>query len=282
MVESLFLKTVEVREAINFIRKATNFRPKLGLILGSGLGNFGNRIEAISTISSCEIPHYPSSSVQGHTGKLIFGYLQKDKFHSVPLLVFQGRVHFYETGSLEKVVFPIFFSHQLGIKKLIFTNAAGGINSCFNVGDLMLIQDILTHAILQLPTISGKSKVPQRKTLDYFDTRMKNLVIHCASQIKIPIQQGTYCWLSGPSYETPAEIRMLKRIGADVVGMSTVPESFLAHSLGMETVGISLISNLAAGISSSKLSHANVSETGTKVSKRFSELIEQLVLSFNQ
>jgi len=282
MTESVLLKTKEVREAINSIRQVTNFRPRLALILGSGLGNFCDRIDTISTVCSSEIPYYPVSSVQGHAGKLIFGYLQKDTLHSMPLLVFQGRVHFYEFGSVERVVFPIIISHQLSIKKLIITNAAGGINSCFNAGDLMLIQDILNLAVLQLPTTPNDSVLPNQKYSNYFDTEMKHMILQCASQIKIPLQQGTYGWLKGPSYETPAEIRMLKRIGVDAVGMSTVPEIFLARSLGIKTVGISLISNLAAGISSVKLSHANVTETGTKGTGRFSELMEHLVLSLKQ
>jgi purine-nucleoside phosphorylase len=282
MIESLLLKKKEVHEAINFIRKVAKFRPQLALILGSGLGNFNDRINAKSTIYSSEIPYYPISSVQGHAGKLIFGYLQKDIYHSKPLLVFQGRVHFYETGSLERVVFPIILSHQLGIKKLIVTNAAGGINSCFHAGDLMLIQNILNLAGIQFPTTPNDSVLPKQKYSNYFDTKMKQSVIQSASQIKIPLQQGTYGWLSGPSYETPAEIQMLKRIGVDAVGMSTVPEVFLARSLGMKTVGISLISNLAAGISSAKLSHTDVTETEAEVIGRFSELMEQLVLSLKQ
>jgi inosine guanosine and xanthosine phosphorylase family len=282
MTESVLLKKKEVREAINFIRHITNFRPQLALILGSGLGNFSDRINAIATVSSFEIPYYPDSSAQGHAGKLIFGYLQKDTLHSMPLLVFQGRVHFYEIGSLERVVFPIILSHQLGIKKLIITNAAGGINSCFNAGDLMLIQDILNLAGIQLPTTPNDSVLPNQKYSNYFDSNMRHRLLQCASQIKIPLQQGTYGWLKGPSYETPAEIQMLKRIGVDAVGMSTVPEIFLARSFGMKTVGISLISNLAAGISSAKLFHTDVTETGTKVIGRFSELMEQLVLSLKQ
>jgi purine-nucleoside phosphorylase len=281
MIESVLLMKNEVREAINFIRKVTNFQPQIALILGSGLHNFCNRLDAISTFCSSEIPYYPVSSVQCHAGNLIFGYLQKDILHLMPLLVFQGRIHFYEIESVERVVFPIVISHQLGIKRLIITNAAGGINNCFNAGDLMLIQDILNLTVIQLPASPNDSVLANQKYSNYFDTEMKHIVLQCASQIKIPLQQGTYGWLKGPSYETPAEIQMLKRIGVDAVGMSTVPEIFLARSLGMKTVGISLISNLAAGISSVKLSHADVTETGTKVTGRFSELIEQLVLSLN-
>jgi len=282
MTESALSKEKNVRGTANFIRQVTNFQPRLALILGSGLSNFGNKINEISSICSSEIPCYPISSVKGHAGKLIFGYLQKDTLQSMPLLVFQGRVHFYEVGSIEQVLFPIVFSNQLGIKKLIITNAAGGINSCFKAGDLMLIQDILNLAVIQLPTTSNDSVLPKKKYSNYFDAKMMHRVICCASQFKIPLQQRTYCCLKGPSYETPAEIQMLKRIGVDAVGMSTVPEISLAHSLGMKTVGISLISNLAAGISSVKLSHADVMETGTKVIGIFSELMEQLVLSLNQ
>jgi len=282
MTESVFYKKKEVRESINFIRQVTNFRPRLALILGSGLSKFYDKIDIISTICSSEIPYYPVSTVQGHAGKLIFGYSLKDTLRSIPLLVFQGRVHFYEMESVERVVFPILISHQLGIKKLIITNAAGGINSRFTAGDLMLIQDFLNFSAIQLPTTSNDSILSNQNNSNYFDAEMKHRLCQCASRSKIQLHQGTYCWLKGPSYETPAEIQMLKRIGVDAVGMSTVPEIFLAHRLGMKIIGISLISNLAAGISSAKLTHADVTETGTKVSERFSELMEKLILSLKQ
>jgi len=282
MIESILLQKEEILTATNFIRQLTNFKPQLALILGTGLGNFSNKIDAISIIPSSEIPYYPVLSVQGHAGKLIFGYLKKDTLHSMPLLIFQGRTHFYESGSIDQVVFPILLSYQVGIKKLIITNAAGGINSCFNVGDIMLIQDTVKFSVFQLPTLKIGSILSNYKYPNYFDTGMKQRLIQCASKTQIPLQQGTYCWCMGPSYETPAEIQMLKRIGVDAVGMSTVPEIFTAHKLGMKTVGISLISNLAAGISSVKISHADVIEMGTEVTVRFSRLMEQLVLSLKQ
>jgi purine-nucleoside phosphorylase len=282
MTNSVLFDKKEVKKAIEFIRRHTDLKPLLALVLGSGLGNFGDRIEAISTIPSSDIPYYPISSVKGHAGKLIFGYLHKDSNHSTPLLVFQGRVHFYEIGLIERVVFPIILAHQLGIKKLVITNAAGGINSCFAAGDLMLIQDILNLAFLQPPSAQIDSDFSTRKRSKYFDKKLICNLLQCAAQLKIPLHQGTYGWLRGPSYETPAEIQMLKRIGVDAVGMSTVPEILVAHSLGMKTVALSLISNLAAGISPVKLSHSEVTKAGANITDRFSKLMENLVLSTHQ
>jgi|WetSurMetagenome_2_1015567.scaffolds.fasta_scaffold57588_2 purine-nucleoside phosphorylase len=280
--EYLLSRDRKVLESINFIRKITNFKPRIALILGSGFGNFTERFKAIHTISSSEIPNYPSSSVQGHVGNLLFGFLQKDILHSAPLLIFQGRIHYYENGSIEHTIFPISLAYHLGIKKLIITNAAGGINCQFNVGDCMLIQDIVTLIDTEFILTSTPLILKNQKYFPSLDPAMKQMVIECASLIKMPLKHGIYGWLIGPSYETPAEIEMLKRIGVDAVGMSTAPEVFLARSLGMSTIGISLISNLAAGISSKKLSHSDVLKAGGIKVNHFSELLEQLVLSLNQ
>jgi purine-nucleoside phosphorylase len=279
MIESAPISSKEVLESIKFFNHIANFRPKIALILGSGLGNLVDKIDSIATINYSEIPNFPVSSVQGHAGRLNLGYFSKDTRHTIPLLVFQGRVHFYEFGSIDKVFFPITFSHQLGIKKMIITNAAGGINSNFNAGDLMLIQDILNLSFVHSPIVNSDSKLPEIKCLNYFDEEMTQIARKSALEIKLSLHQGTYCWFKGPSYETPAEIKMLKRFGVDAVGMSTVPEIFIAHSLGIKILAISLISNLAAGISSEKLSHSDVTKTGIKITERFSELIEQLVIS---
>jgi purine-nucleoside phosphorylase len=270
----------KILEAVGYIRSVTDFKPRIALILGSGLGDFSKNINIVASILASEIPNYPVSSVQGHAGKLIFGYLQKDLSQSVPLLVFQGRVHFYELGILDSVVLPVIITYQLGVKKLIITNAAGGLNSCFSSGDLMLIKDIFNLTFLQPFAKRRKNIVlPSYSPHEYFDAEMQQAVMQSAANLKIPIQQGTYCWLKGPSYETPAEIQMLKRIGIDAVGMSTVPEIYTASRLGIKTLGISLISNLAAGISQNKLSHAEVTETANNVKERFSELMENLILS---
>jgi purine-nucleoside phosphorylase len=269
----------KILEAANFIRSVTDFKPRLALILGSGLGEFSSNIKVISSILASDIPNYPVSSVQGHAGKLIFGYLQKDSAQSTPLLIFQGRVHFYEIGSLDQVIFQVNIAHNLGIRKLIITNAAGGLNSRFSAGDLMIIKDIFNLTFLP-PDTTGKGHNSSKfAPVEFFDFKMQQTVLQCAAQLKIPVQQGTYCWLKGPSYETPAEIQMLKRLGVDAVGMSTVPEIYTSYALGMKTIGISLISNLAAGISQNKLSHEEVTETANHVKERFSELMEALILS---
>ena len=279
MIENKLDKNVQ--DILKYIRSITDFKPQVALILGSGLGEFSNNIEIVSSILSSEIINYPVSSVNGHAGKLIFGYLKSDISHSMPLLVFQGRVHLYESGSFDRVILPVTIAYHLGVRKLIITNAAGGLNNSFSAGDLMLIKDIFNltflcdHAKRKEPNIS--SFAPN----EYFDSKMQQIVLQCAAQLKIRIQHGTYCWLKGPSYETPAEIQMLKRLGVDAVGMSTVPEIYAANRLGMKTVGLSLISNLAAGISQSKLSHSEVTQTASNVKERFSELMEKLILSIN-
>ena len=269
------------QEALRYIRRVTDSRPRVALILGSGLGEFSTNIHTISSILASDIPHYPVSSVSGHAGKIIFGYLKKDTAHSMPLLVFQGRVHFYEFGSIDQVVFPITLAHHIGVRNLIITNAAGGINHCYSAGDLMLIKDIFNLTFLQHRAKRMDQTISPYFPHEYFDPAMQQTVLHCAAQLKIFMQQGTYCWLKGPSYETPAEIQMLKRLGVDAVGMSTVPEIYSAHSLRMKTVGISLISNLAAGISQNKLSHAEVTKTANNVKLRFSELMEKFILSLH-
>jgi purine-nucleoside phosphorylase len=273
--EITLTKKSEIQQALTFIRNSTNFTPKIGLILGSGLGDFGSQISSSTIIQSGTIPNYPSSSVPGHAGKLIFGFLRNETSQSLPLLVFQGRVHYYESGSLDLVTFPVILAHKLGVRYLIVTNAAGGINTRFTIGDLMLIQDIINLTSLSIPHLSSKIKYHQ----NYFNLRLKRTVINIASLQGIPIQNGTYCWLKGPTYETPAEIRMLKNIGVDAVGMSSVPEIVTAKMLGMQIVGISLISNLAAGISPNKLSHSEISEAANSVKDRFAQLMKSLILS---
>lgn len=269
----------DILRALNFVQNNIKLIPKIGLVLGSGLGDFGTRVKSLSTIHASEIPGYPRSSVQGHSEKLIFGYLQKGTTRSLPLVVFQGRIHYYETESIEQVIFPIILAYKLGVRKLILTNAAGGINNRFSVGDLMIINDVIQLAFLAIPPSTRGSFFPKKKYDSIFDKRMQAITLQCAVENGISLNQGTYCWLKGPSYETAAEIRMLKRLGADAVGMSTVPEVIAAKRLGMKTVGISLISNLAAGISTTKLTHSEVTQIAHQVKDTFTALMSNLIFS---
>lgn len=273
------LRENDIQAALTYIQQMTDCRPKLALVLGSGLGDFATKVNAEITIPASEIPYYPVSSVQGHAGKLIFGFLQRDSKQSLPLLIFQGRVHYYENKSIDQVVFPIVLAHKLGIKKLIVTNAAGGINESYVAGDLMLIKDVFHFTFLQFSSLKRELINPSLKHLKLFDSELQQTTLQCALEHGIPLNQGTYCWLKGPSYETVAEIKMLKYIGADAVGMSTVPEIYTAKRLGIKAVGISLISNMAAGISITKLSHREVTATANQVKDKFSLLMENLIYS---
>jgi purine-nucleoside phosphorylase len=267
-----------VSNAVSYIRSQTGFKPTLALVLGSGLGEFGSCVVPSCIINTSDIPHYPVSSVAGHAGKLIFGYVKTQTKQSVPLLVFQGRVHYYETDNLDKVIFPIRVAKRLGIKQILVTNAAGAVNKNFSAGDLMLIRDVLNFAFLNVR--KNKTNLKKKKaSVSMFDAKLESIILSSAQQLDIPLQAGNYCWLQGPSYETPAEIQMLQRLGVDAVGMSTVPEILMARHLGMKLSGISLISNLAAGISTTKLTHKEVTETADHVKKKFSTLMETVVLS---
>lgn len=279
----------KLAEAVRYIRKQTKFRPKIALILGSGLGDFADQISVSSSIPSPEIPFYPQSTVQGHEGKLVFGWVKSAERKSLPLLVFKGRIHYYETGSLPPVVFPVYLASQLGAKVLLVTNAAGGINRAFKAGQLMLIRDTLALTFLKL-IYKAKSINKDIRVFDWplreiqndgelFDPRLLQLVRQTASKIGLELQEGTYCWLKGPTYETAAEVEMLRRIGADAVGMSTVPEIITAQHIGLRVAGVSLISNLATGITGEKLSHQEVTETANRVKKSFTELMRQVLLS---
>ena len=264
----------DLLDAVRFIKSKTTFRPKVAVILGSGLGDFADSVEVASVISSSDIPNYPTSTVQGHAGKVFFGHLSQDGIRSAPLLVFKGRVHFYESGSLDSALFPLALAHKLGTRTLLVTNAAGGINRQFTSGDLMLIRDIVNLTFQRFPFLSSKRFYRR----NYFDDKLQSIIRDCSVEMKIRLQEGTYCWLKGPTYETASEIRMLDKLGVDAVGMSTVPEIVLAHALKMRAAGISLISNLATGISNTKLSHEEVSETADKVKEKFAALMKSVLL----
>lgn len=267
---------VELNEALKYVRGITEDRPKIALVLGSGLGDFAVTINVRKSVDCSVIPHYPIGSVAGHAGRLIFGTLEDSGVTSLPLLLFQGRVHLYENGDIEKVVFPVRLAHKLGAKILIVTNAAGGVNSRFEAGQLMLISDYLNLA-RKYPSVSERTAVALRKNSG-LDTKLQQLFRLSARELRIDLHEGTYCWLHGPSYETAAEIKMLQTLGVDAVGMSTVPEIMEARALRMKVTGISLISNMATGLSSGKLSHEEVTETAKKIQQQFTALLRSVIV----
>ncbi len=255
-------------------KRAPGFKPAIGLILGSGLGAFADSLERAVSIPYTELPDFPRSSVVGHAGKLVLGFHQ-----GLPVVSMQGRVHFYEGYQPWQVAFPARVLCRLGIKGLIVTNAAGGINSQFSVGDLMAITDHLNLAGYN-PLVGPNDEQLGPRFPDMsnaYDSGFLEVLRASAKEEKVAIREGVYVSLSGPSYETPAEIRMLRTMGADAVGMSTVPEVIVAAHMGVKVAGISCITNLAAGLSKQKLSHAEVSETADRVKDVFSRLLTRFL-----
>jgi purine-nucleoside phosphorylase len=252
----------------------------VAVVLGSGLGDFADRVIDPIEITASSIPSYPISSVAGHEGKLIFGKLRSGTKESLPLLIFKGRVHFYETNDLKATTFPISVANALGARYLLATNAAGGINPTFSEGDLMLIEDFIDMSLLNphRENQSSTTTLFHTQAPPYLDKQISEYVTGASALLGITLRHGTYCWLKGPSYETKAEIEMLRRLGADAVGMSTVPEIVLATELGMRTGAISLISNMAAGLSEGRLSHEEVAVTANRVKGIFAALLEETIL----
>jgi len=261
-------------ELIKYLRANFNVKADTALILGSGLGDFADNVDVIKSISTADIPGYPVSTVAGHKGKIHFA-----EFGSQKLLLFQGRIHFYEGYKLHQCVLPVFIANKLGCKNIIFTNAAGGINSSFSPGDLMLINSV--NGINLKRELSGLLGTPSANTINSIRNFESSIVFQkikeAAVAEKISLQIGTYWYSKGPAYETPAEIRMMNLFGGDSVGMSTVHEQIYAASLGMATGAVSCITNFAAGISTAKLSHAEVTETANLVKDKFARLIKKTI-----
>lgn len=264
-----------IAESVRFIRKRLRLRPNVGIILGSGLGDFAERLSKNVVILAEEIPNYPGPTVEGHKGKLIVG-----RIGSKSILAFQGRVHFYEVGNLFEVLYPILVASALGIRTLLVTNAAGGINRAFTPADLMLITDHINLTFLN-PLLVVPETIPLQlsstRTHSLYDVGLQEILVNAAREKKIPLRAGVYCGVKGPSYETAAEVEMIRRLGGDAVGMSTVNEVTLANALGMRVAGISCITNYAAGITSAPLSHDEVTEVASRVKLGFANLVEAFV-----
>lgn len=250
-------------------KKKIDFSPKVALVLGSGLGGYADEIKVEATLDYSEIEDFPVSTVTGHKGRYVFGYVE-----NVPVVIMQGRVHYYEGYPMEDVVLPIRLMKMMGAEILFLTNAAGGVNYSFECGDFMLISDQICMA--PSPLIGenlDELGVRFPDMSEIYNKELRNIVKAAARKLDIPLREGVYIQLTGPNYETPSEIRMVRILGADAVGMSTCCEAIAANHMGMKIVGISCISNLACGVSSKPLSHAEVQETADRVAPLFKKLI---------
>ncbi|MBG9788641.1 MULTISPECIES: purine-nucleoside phosphorylase [Brevibacillus] len=264
----------KILEAKTFIEEKLTEKPTIGLVLGSGLGVLADEIEEATVISYNEIPHFTKSTVVGHKGQLVIGKLKGKQ-----VVAMQGRFHYYEGHDLEAVVFPIRVMKAIGVETIIVTNAAGGVNESYKPGDLMLISDHL-NLTYRNPLIGGNDESLGARFPDMseaYSKRLRGLSKEVAATLGIQLQEGVYAGLLGPSYETPAEIRMLRILGGDSVGMSTVPEVIVARHMNIEVLGISCISNMAAGILDQPLSHDEVMETTEKVKAEFLSLVKGVI-----
>jgi len=265
--------------ATRIIRARMNVEPRIAVILGSGLGGFADDFDDAVGIPYEDIPGFMRSTAQGHAGRLVVGNVD-----SVPILAMQGRVHYYEGYSLEEVTFPVRTLKLLGIKTLILTNAAGGINVQLTQGALMVLSDHLN--LMGDNPLRGPNderfgpRFPDMSAV--YSHELQELVVEEAKAMGVEVRRGIYGALSGPSYETPAEILLLRNLGADAVGMSTVPEAIVARQMGLEVLGISCISNMAAGISDEPINHEEVMATGDRVRGKFTELLRRVLSAINR
>lgn len=259
--------------AVAIRARTTDVAPVVGIVLGSGLGGLARRITNAVAIPFGEVPGFPQATVVGHAGQLICGLLG-----GRPVVALAGRFHMYEGHDAALAGFPVRVMHALGAPVLFVSNAAGGIRRSFRAGDLMLIRDHL-NLMFRNP-LTGAVETGDERFPDMsapYDVALGDRIREHATALGIPLQEGVYCGLLGPTYETPAEVRMLAALGADAVGMSTVPEVIVARALGMRVAGISCVTNLASGISPHPLSHAEVLETTTAVGRQFERLVERFV-----
>lgn len=258
-----------------FIENLGPYHPKIGIVLGSGLGNFIESFSEKISVPYSKIPHFKNVTVEGHDGQLVLG-----KINGVEIVVLQGRIHAYEGHSQAEVVFPIRALGLLGIENLILTNVSGGINKSFFPGDFVLIEDHLN--------LTGNNPLVGPNPFDFaprfpdmskaYDQDLIDLFGQSAKELNISIKSGVYAGVLGPSYETPAEIRMLRALGADIVGMSTVPEAIAAHHMGINVCGISLVSNMAAGIIDDSLHHEDITLQAASAMEDFSSLLKNFII----
>ena len=266
----------KLESCVESLKAKVDFKPEVAIVLGSGLGDYAQQIQIEQTVDYTDIEGFPVSTVAGHKGRFVFGYVK-----DVPVVAMQGRVHYYEGYPITDVVLPVRLMGLLGAKKLILTNAAGGCNPEFKPGDLMILTDHIASLVpnpLIGPNLDNLgTRFPDMS--EVYSKRMQGIIEDCAAKCDINMKKGVYVQFTGPSYETPAEVRMARIWGGDAVGMSTACEAVAARHMGMEVCGISCITNLAAGLSVQKLNHKEVQETADKVAVSFRKLISELIVS---
>jgi purine-nucleoside phosphorylase len=268
------MNVAAIKQSADYISAKIKNKPGIGLILGSGLGVLAEEIQNPITIPYGEIPEFPVSTVEGHAGQLVIGELE-----GKTVIAMQGRFHFYEGYSMDKVTFPVRVMKYLGVEKLIVTNAAGGVNESFEAGNLMLLTDHINNMGTN-PLIGPNDNELGARFPDMSEPyckELRKLAKDVAAEIGLKIQEGVYVGNTGPSYETPAEVRMLRTLGGDAVGMSTVPEVIIARHSGMKVLGISCISNMAAGILDQPLTHDEVMETTEMVKANFLQFVKTII-----
>jgi purine-nucleoside phosphorylase len=265
-----------IEEAAAYVRTRSQLKPRLGIVLGSGLGAFVNRIEVETTLPYDEIPGFVAPTVEGHGGRLILGHVA-----GVPIACLQGRIHYYEGHSMTSVVHPIRTIAMLGIEILVLTNSAGGLDPAMKPGDFMMIEDhinLMGDNPLKGPNLAQLGpRFPDMS--EAYDRKLNSLMETVLRKNEVPYSRGIYCGVSGPTYETPAEVRYLQMIGGRAVGMSTVPETIAANHLGVRVCAVSCITNPAAGLASARLSHEDVTQTAKQVEDKFTLFLSDFIAS---
>lgn len=268
-----------LQSCLQCVKENVDFQPKVAIVLGSGLGNYGENIDVRYTLDYSEIRNFPVSTVAGHKGRFLFGYLKE-----VPVVAMQGRVHYYEGYSMMDVVLPIRLMRLMGAEVLFLTNASGGVNDTFAPGNLMMIKDQISDFVPS-PLIGANidelgTRFPDMSHI--YDEDLQEILRETAKSLNIDLKEGIYLQFTGPNYESPAEIRMSRILGADAVGMSTACEAIAANHMGMKICGVSCISNMAAGISKNPLNHKEVQEAADEAAPLFKQLVTESICKIGE
>jgi purine-nucleoside phosphorylase len=264
----------EAEEAVKFIAGRTPLRPSIGLVLGSGLGAFARTLERATSVPYSQIPHFPTATAPGHGGELVVGHAG-----GVPVAVMSGRVHYYEGYRMDQVVFPVRVLARLGVKILILTNAGGSINVNYKPGELMVIEDHINYMGTNPLLGPNEDELGPRffDMTEPYDARLREIAEAACWKAGVPVRKGVYIGFTGPSYETPAEIKMARAMGADAVGMSTVPEVIAARHMGLRVLGLSCLTNMASGVLKKKLDHREVLAVGEKVKMGLLDALNRII-----